>query len=411
MTILAIAHDFDPMASPQAIQIGRHLAHLQSIAIQLVSAGSVDSIELLRNVPTLKAHLRIPDKAVMSPIMHRIGRLTLPVFAKTPDDLGRWKQAVLAAVPGWIKQQDSQPDVIVTFGEPMTDHLIGLALKNDMKLPWIAHFSDPWSDNPFRRGGLLTRWLNRRQEARVLAAADMVIFTSEETAELVGRCYDEKIRRKFRILGHAYERSLFPDRQPLSGKVKISHIGSFYGNRSPDSLLAGLGILAKRSPQVLQDVEIELVGSMPRRMLQSIADSVLPEGLVKVTGPVSYTQSLARMVQSDLLLLIDAPAQKSVFLASKLIDYIGAGRQIMAITPPGTAARVVNELGGIVVDPGSTDELARILGVVIPDLHAARSNPSQDPWGNASVRQAYDASRIAARLQQLIEEVKWSMSA
>jgi Glycosyl transferase 4-like domain len=408
MTILAIAHDFDPMESPQAIQIGRHLAHLQGVEIQLVSAGSVDAIEPLRRNPALKAHLRIPDKAVMSPVMQRIGRLTLPVFAKTPDDLGYWKRAVLAAVPGWLKKQDCQPDVIITFGEPMTDHLIGLALKRQMKLPWIAHFSDPWSDNPFRRGGLLTRWLNRRYEAQVLTAADMVIFTSEETAELVGRSYDENTRRKFRILGHAYERSLFPVRQLLSGKVKISHIGSFYGKRSPESLLAGLRILATRSPQMLEDLEIELVGSMPRRMLRSIADSGLPEGLVKVIGPVSYTQSLARMVGSDLLLLIDAPAQTSVFLASKLIDYIGAGRQIMAITPPGTAARVVTQLGGVVVDPWSADELARVLGVLIPQLHAARGNPSQNTWGNVSVRQAYDASGIAARLQQLIDEVKRS---
>ena len=67
----------------------------------------------------------------------------------------------------------------------MSDHLLGLRLKRKPALPWVEHFSDPWSDNPFRRRFFLSNFLNRRYEAQVVRHADRVIFTSLETLDLV----------------------------------------------------------------------------------------------------------------------------------------------------------------------------------------------------------------------------------
>ena len=72
--------------------------------------------------------------------------------------------------------------------------------------------------------------------------------------------------------------------------------------------------------------------------------SQLPPQCVKFLPRVGYLQSLALAKSADLLLNIDAPAATSVFLPSKLIDYIGAGRPIFGITPAGTAARLIQSL-------------------------------------------------------------------
>jgi hypothetical protein len=42
---------------------------------------------------------------------------------------------------------------MVPFGNPMTDHLVGLSLSRKYRIPWIARFSDPWVDNPYHRQG------------------------------------------------------------------------------------------------------------------------------------------------------------------------------------------------------------------------------------------------------------------
>ncbi|GMA50015.1 hypothetical protein GCM10025857_13720 [Alicyclobacillus contaminans] len=56
---------------------------------------------------------------------------------------------------------------------------------------------------------------------------------------------------------------------------------------------------------------------------------------------VTYFESLNLMTKSDVLLLIDAPSKTGInpFLASKLVDYLGAGKRILGITDEkGTAA-------------------------------------------------------------------------
>lgn len=82
------------------------------------------------------------------------------------------------------------------FGQPRSDHLLGLHLKQRLRLPWLAHFSDPWTDTPFRRQGPFCRPVND---------ADRVIFTSAETLELVMRKYPAGRYAKACVLPHAYE--------------------------------------------------------------------------------------------------------------------------------------------------------------------------------------------------------------
>jgi glycosyltransferase involved in cell wall biosynthesis len=408
MNLLAICHDIEPLQSPQAIQIGRHLAHLKECGIALVSGGRSGEEAPAAAIPGLTDHLRVADPDTTSPSLQRIGRLALPVYGKAPDGLGRWRMAVLDRLEPWLAGLGRKPDVIASFGEPMSDHLIGLALKQRLGLPWLAHFSDPWVDNPFRRGGPLTRGLNEKLERDVIEAADIVVFTSPETAALVRRRYGDRERAKFRVLEHGFDSRLFPRREALSGPVVIRHIGSFYGDRTPFPLLEGLRKLVSASPGLAGSLTAELVGSMPERMARKVRAFGLPEGTLRLAGSVGYRESLALMTRSDLLLLVDAPAQESVFLASKLVDYIGAGRPILAITPPGAAKRVVTALGGASVPPQDPDAIAAALRRAIEEAVRLRQRDPATPWGNPDARQGFEAATVAARLRSCLEQARSS---
>ncbi|MBM3317932.1 MAG: hypothetical protein FJY75_08760, partial [Candidatus Eisenbacteria bacterium] len=76
--------------------------------------------------------------------------------------------------------------------------------------------------------------------------------------------------------------------------------------------------------------------------------------LFRVHPVIPYLDSLALMRRSDLLLTVDArltQSAESVFLPSKLVDYLGSGTPVLAVTPRrGATARVVAESGGIVCD-------------------------------------------------------------
>ncbi len=402
MNVLTICHDIAPLESPQAIQIGRHLAHLEDCGILLVSGGAGAGSAV--GIGGLQHHLRVRDPTLMPHLAQRIGRLVLPVYAKTPDGLGRWRAAVLGQIDGWLAGLPVKPDVIASFGEPMSDHLIALEVKRRTGLPWLAHFSDPWSDNPFRRGGPLTRLLNTRLERHVIAAADVVVFTSQETAERVGRRYDSQGRAKFRVVGHGFDARLFPAPGKREGKLLVRHIGSFYGNRTPFPLISALQRLALLRPDLVTQIRVELVGSMPERMINTLQAMPLPAGLLATVGPVAYGESLARMVQSDLLLLIDAPAETSVFLASKLIDYIGSGRPIFAITPRGTAERVVRSLGGTSAAPNDPDAIAGELAKVIDScLHRRGITDGMSAY-DPDLQRQFAAPAVAAQLRDCLTQ-------
>ena len=104
----------------------------------------------------------------------------------------------------------------------------------------------------------------------------------------------------------------------------------------------------------------------------------MPSGLVRVKAPVTYIDSLEKMQESDLLLILDANFRNSVFFPSKLVDYIGAKKPILAITPEGSCANIVKEIGGVVCSPETVESietgvLSAINSLKLNSLHVAES--------------------------------------
>jgi hypothetical protein len=64
------------------------------------------------------------------------------------------------------------------------------------------------------------------------------------------------------------------------------------------------------------------------------------------------------MVASDALLVVDAPGAHSLFLPSKVVDYLGARRPIFGITPEGPTARILTAFGQPVVTPERQEDIA-----------------------------------------------------
>jgi hypothetical protein len=109
------------------------------------------------------------------------------------------------------------------------------------------------------------------------------------------------------------------------------------------------------------------------------------------------------MASADGLLVIDAPAEESVFLPSKLIDYIGAGRPILGLTPPGTSRNLINQLGGWVARPEDIEGMAAIIKAFLAFL---RQKGNQDEaWGSAVIRSQYETRRVAREFETILLEL------
>jgi hypothetical protein len=350
--------------------------------------------------------LRVPfSLSTWDRLLARVSsRLMLPVVHKAPDAFASWGVRVIDSVAQVINE-GHRFDLLMTFGAPMSDHLIGLKLKRRFGLPWVAHFSDPWVDNPFTSSDRLTNRINRSLERKVLSVADRVIFTSEETVDLVFSKYPTGWKTKARILPHAFDDRLFEGAEnQRESAITIRYLGDFYGPRTPGPLFEAVRQLLESDPASLANVRFELIGNIGLQAKDASLVEGLPPQLVSIRPPVGYLESLSLMRTSDGLLVIDAPVAQSVFLPSKLIDYIGSERPIFGISPPGTAANLITELGGWVANPAAGARVRAQLDAFIQFLRKARTE-SAVSWGKPEVRRRYEISSVSRMFSEIIDDL------
>ena len=191
MKILAISYAFPPSREPRAIQVSRLLSESEHEVCIICSDGtSPDKNDLVysKTEEKLAGCIRVPFtksiiRGLTDKIYYRFWRHQWNRRNRVPDEFISWKKPVVDLISRSIKSNALNPDILVTFGHPFTDHLIGLEIKRLYGLPWIAHFSDPWADNPFRKKDNYLDKENIKLEEQVIKSADMIVMTSQETSD------------------------------------------------------------------------------------------------------------------------------------------------------------------------------------------------------------------------------------
>ncbi|MFD1673722.1 glycosyltransferase [Alicyclobacillus fodiniaquatilis] len=254
-------------------------------------------------------------------------------------------------------------DVIYSRSQPAASHILAYQIRQKLRKPWVAQFSDPWTNNPYHQHhSPFRKAYDRLWERRVIQHADVLIFPTKEILGMYTDTYKTNdITRKSLLLPHHYVPELFQAKRnkPADGKspVTFAYFGDFYGKRSPAPFLAGLREVIARQPHLADGIQVRFFGNVEQKFTDMLAKSPLPVQQAKV----SYFESLQRMAESDVLLLIDAPSANGInpFLASKLIDYLGAGKPILGITDLiGTASDILRKYGHHVVSPHDQEGIA-----------------------------------------------------
>jgi glycosyltransferase involved in cell wall biosynthesis len=293
-------------------------------------------------------------------------------------------------------------DLLVTRGEFHSIHLAPLRLRR--RPPWVAHFSDPWVGSPLREKARAARRANERMEARVVHAADRLVFTSATAAAFTVSRYPESIRAKARHVPHCFMPKLFEGgpASPHEGRLLARHVGNLRPNRPPEPLFRALLELERMRPGAFGELRVDLLGLISPTMLESEAARSLPAGLVETSAPASYRASLLAMREAELLLVTEAEAARSVDLHAKVVDYTGAGVPIVGIVPPGPTAELIAALGGWVGHPGRPEEGARALAAGL-EL-ARRRRQGTGLWGDAAVRARHSAETVGGELATIYRE-------
>lgn len=254
-------------------------------------------------------------------------------------------------------------DAVYSTSTAVTSHLIGCALNMLWKTPWVADFQDPWTEE--YASEFPTR-LHRRAavaiERLIVRRAGRVTMTTEPMRDGYRRRYPT-MAEKFRVIPMGFDPQAFAGiervRQP---RFTITHFGNFYRTRSPQPFLEALGACVRREPALRDEAEVRLLGALEPR-LRSLAEGLITRhelgGMVRLLDSVPYRDGMRHLLNSDALLLIaDSGGCGRYLVPSKLFEYFGAGRPILAIAPDGAIADLVREAGaGLVAAPDDAEAI------------------------------------------------------
>ena len=249
-----------------------------------------------------------------------------------PDARFLWVKPSVTYLKKYIQENDI--DTIITSGPPHSLHLIGLQLKKELNIKWLADFRDPWTTIGYHKALKLSSYAEKKHKAlekEVLNSADTIIVTSKTTKTE----FQVITTRPIEVITNGYDIE-HVEKQPLDNKFSLAHIGSFLSERNPKILWQALQELVTENETFKNDFQLKLIGATSKEVLDTISEFNLTDYVLNL-GYVSHQEAIEHQRKSQVLLLIEINSDETKsIIPGKLFEYMISERPIIAIGPEGS---------------------------------------------------------------------------
>ena len=302
----------------------------------------------------------------------------------------------------YLKQyiQDNNIETIITSGPPHSLHLIGLELKQELKVNWLADFRDPWTTIGYHKALKLSNYASKKHkklEFQVLNSADTIIVTSNTTKSEFQAITSKPIE----VITNGYDVEKIA-RPPLDENFTLAHIGSLLSERNPKLLWETLSELLQENPDFKNHFELKLIGTVSQEIIETIHHYKLDKYLNNL-GYVSHDEAVLQQRKSQVLLLIEINSEdtKSI-LPGKLFEYMVSERPIIAIGPNGSdfAEIIINTNTGVFVNYDEREKLKKTIIVYYNEYLEGKLK------SHAVGLQQYSRKNLTEKLSHLIHNQK-----
>lgn len=246
-----------------------------------------------------------------------------------PDARKAWVKPSVRYLSEYIQKENIK--IVITTGPPHSLHLIGLHLKAQLGIKWIADFRDPWTTIGYHKKLKLSANAAKKHEdleVKVLTTADHIIVTSENTKKE----FATKSKQSISIITNGYDYQQLP-KVTKDENFSVAHIGSLLSERNPKILWKVLGELIQENEDFSQEFVLRLIGVVSDDVLNDI-HRFIPEKNINIFGYVNHKEALMYQRQSRLLLLIEIDSEDTkAIIPGKLFEYMVAETPIVSVGP------------------------------------------------------------------------------
>ena len=248
-----------------------------------------------------------------------------------PDARKNWVKPSIKTITKLLETENI--DTIITTGPPHSLHLIGLHIKKQFNIKWIADFRDPWTTIGYHKELKLTKKSEQKHkhlEKEVLNKADQIIVTSHVTKSE----FKNLTTKPIAVITNGYDDDYVAVKPVVNTSFSLVHIGSLLSKRNPEILWQVLKDLTTENESFAQDFVLRLVGAVSPSILLSLQSYHLNQ-YVDHVGYVNHDKCITYQKEAQVLLLIEIDSiDTRCIIPGKLFEYIKSTRPIIALGPP-----------------------------------------------------------------------------
>ena len=368
--VLMIAYHYPPLHGSSGIQrtlkFSQYLPEFGWQPLVLTAhprAYAAVSEDQMRELPK---DLVISRAFALDTAKHLSLRGAYPGLLALPD---RWASWWLGAVPAGLKLISRfRPQLIWSTYPIATAHWVAATLHRLTRVPWVADFRDPMTDEGYPANAAQHR-IYQKIERHAVRNCVRAVCTTPGTVRMYESRFPDVPASRFSMIGNGYDEENFSFAQNLArpesrgDRIVLLHSGVLYpSERDPRPLFAALSELQRAERVSPAALKLVLRATGHDAYLKRLIDEFAIADLVELAPPIGYHAALAEMLRSDALLVLQA-ANCNHQIPAKLYEYFRAQRPILALTDPAgdTAAAVNAAHAGAVVPLDSKDAIVREL--------------------------------------------------
>ncbi|MBP5100090.1 glycosyltransferase [Pseudomonas protegens] len=355
MNIVFIVHYFPPVNSAGAKRV-------EAISKYLAAAGhTVTVITTKKTSADGDFSEPLPEKVKVLEL-DKMGRISTsekvdasfePMYVGNPSwrrKLKNYIQNILGQVPDprlpfafsflspWLdpraKVALAAADIVVGSSPPWPMLLAALFCKKRFNVPCVLDYRDQFSECHGMPGGSFAKWLELRIDRWLARSADHVVTISEPMAS-----YYKAMTTNVSVIMNGYDHLVLNQARsaPIvrsADKVTIRYMGIVSPERVPHNFMKALVQLKKDIPENFEKFNVEYYGraELVKQAIENQYPSIA--SAFSFSPAVAYTRSLELIIHSDYLLFAETSVRNSLsaqgILTTKLFEYIGSGRPVLA---------------------------------------------------------------------------------
>ena len=243
-----------------------------------------------------------------------------------------WAYHAIKEAKGLCKQKVF--DFVLTKNSPSL--LVGYYLKKRLNLKWIATWNDPYPEYLYpeiyaRYMHAKKDWASDKQIRILRKYVDVHVFPNSRLRDYLLKYYKVDFENT-RVIPHV----VIGDAIHHSGKndetrtLRIVHSGNISYPRDPESFMVGLRKFLNKYQEA--SIVVDVIGVKDESFTSKVEKYKL-DGIVKGLPPMSYLESMNRIQDYHICLIVEADVPEGIFLPTKVSDFMQKNMPIMAVSP------------------------------------------------------------------------------